>query len=277
MNANDPRNEILELLPLYVLGSLDKDQVLAVEQFIQGDEELLQNLAEVEDTVAKLAHAVPAVAPPQDSLTRLLARIDSSANEVADLAQTDRVEEAQNIQEPPISRRQLFQPHIWAWTTAVLTIICLLLAGYVLQLRRANQQLTRQVEALSQDQQRQASLINDLYLADRVVPLPGTDEAPTATGIFYTQNETGVFVVEGLTPLPIGQTYQLWLVPPGGDADDAVSVGFLPEIINDGTATTQTVTIPPNVLDFYIVDISVEPTGGSENLSGPIVLRGTIE
>lgn len=283
METKFTRNEIVELLPLYVLGSLDVEDMLAVDEFIQQDEALMAQVAELEATVFNLAYVAPPAAPPADSLARLMARIDeqedvvqSAVEEVEAAAPVSTAKPAPAPSQPSWLEQFMGSFNRWTWATAGLAALFVFLSVYTLQLRQENLTLARQVQLLQQELDQNTTLVTDLYQADRIVSLPGTEEAPDASGIFYTQNETGIFVIDGLEPLPADQTYQLWLVPPGGTAIDAVSVGFLP--VNDGAeSATQIVNVPNDLLDFYIVDVSVEPDGGSQNLSGPVVIRGTTE
>lgn len=283
METKFTRNEIVELLPLYVLGSLDVEDMLAVDEFIQQDEALMAQVAELEATVFNLAYVAPPAAPPADSLARLMERIDeqedvvqSAVEEVEAAAPVSTAKPAPAPSQPSWLEQFMGSFNRWTWATAGLAALFVFLSVYTLQLRQENLTLARQVQLLQQELDQNTTLVTDLYQADRIVSLPGTEEAPDASGIFYTQNETGIFVIDGLEPLPADQTYQLWLVPPGGTAIDAVSVGFLP--VNDGAeSATQIVNVPNDLLDFYIVDVSVEPAGGSQNLSGPVVIRGTTE
>lgn len=285
MDSKFTRNEIIELLPLYVLGTLDAEEILAVDAFIQQDDELLAQVAELETTVSQLAYVAPAAAPPADSLSRLLDKIETQADAAGPAASATRprvappaAQPAQSTQpsRPPWWEQLMGSFNRWTWATAGLAALFVFLSVYTIQLRQENMTLLQQVQLLQQEINQNTTLIADLYQADRIVSLPGTEEAPEATGIFYTQNDTGFFVIDGLEPLPADQTYQLWLVPPGGTAIDAVSVGFLP-VSGSAASAMQAVDIPNDLLDFYIVDVSVEPAGGSQNLSGPVVIRGTTE
>jgi anti-sigma-K factor RskA len=135
-------------------------------------------------------------------------------------------------------------------------------------LQAANTQLQQQ----AQNSQELLALIGSASL-ERTVPLPGTEEAPQASGTFYlTDNDQGVLVLRGLEPLPPDQTYQLWLIPAGGPPAPA---GLLAVQIEP--ATWLKLQVPPDApADFAAVGVSVEPAGGSPTPTGPIVLLGKI-
>ena len=131
----------------------------------------------------------------------------------------------------------------------------------------------RQQNAVLEEQWRASQNQLALYLnADRSVALGGTDLAPGAQGAFYLSDDQGVVVVSGLEPLPADQTYQLWLVPPDGTP---TSVGVLP--VGTGGLYTQTVSVPADLRNFAIVDVSIEQAGGSPAITKEaIVLRGVL-
>jgi anti-sigma-K factor RskA len=278
MNGEMTHDQVLELLPLYVLGVLDPEEMLAVDTYLQDHPELLSRLTEWEEVVAHLAYAAPYAPLPPDSGERLIRRLPAN-----------RIEPHSDSQQHPqpnflrgfIERFLGFDR--WALATASITLLLLLLGLYAFQLRRLNRELTAEIESLHQINSRLQEEINEnrlllarLSTSERLIPLPGTAEAPNAGGVFYVNGLEGHFVLNGLPPLASDQTYQLWLVPPGGSAPDAVPVGLVEQVSETGSAE-RVVSIPADLQDFAIVDVSLEPAGGSEHLSGPVVIRARIE
>jgi hypothetical protein len=107
---------------------------------------------------------------------------------------------------------------------------------------------------------------------EHTVQLPGTEEAPAASGAFYLGDDNrGLLVLKGLKPLPTEQTYQLWLIPAEGQPQPA---GLL--AVKTDALTWLNVSVPPGATDFAAVGVSVEPAGGSPAPTGPIVLLGKV-
>ena len=67
--------EVRELLPLYVLGLLEADEVSLVEQAVRRDPALAAELRGFDAAAARLLDGVAPVAPPQSVRDRLLASI----------------------------------------------------------------------------------------------------------------------------------------------------------------------------------------------------------
>jgi anti-sigma-K factor RskA len=178
------------------------------------------------------------------------------------------------------ARRSGWRAGLNGWALAASAVLALLLvSAYAFQLRGQVAQLNAEAGTLRQaNQQLQQQLqTHQEWLAyfsdaDRSVALGGTAQATGASGAFALAGDQGTFVLRGLPPLPPDQTYQLWLVPPGGTP---TSVG-LAMVGADGTAMV-TVPVPAELRGFAIADVSVEPAGGSPQITkATIVLRGTV-
>jgi anti-sigma-K factor RskA len=123
-------------------------------------------------------------------------------------------------------------------------------------------------------QQREA----DLRLAadaDAVVAtLQGTDERPDAIGdaVFNRRADALRLAVQGLAATNDDQTYQAWALPVEGNP---VPLGIF-AVSDDGLGriTTDDVVELPAQLNAFAV--SLEPAGGSESPTGPIVLVGPV-
>jgi anti-sigma-K factor RskA len=78
-------------------------------------------------------------------------------------------------------------------------------------------------------------------------------------------------VLSNLDGLSEDQVYQLWLIPPEGQGAP-IPAGLL----GQAGAPIETITLPlPTTLDsIAAIGVSVEPPGGSDAPTGPIVLFG---
>jgi prefoldin subunit 5 len=141
------------------------------------------------------------------------------------------------------------------------------------ELQAANTQLQQTNQALQQQAQTDQELLALIAKAEpeRAVQLPGTEEAPNASGTFYVSDDNqGLLVLRGLEPLPADQTYQLWLIPADGSPESA---GLL--TVQANAPTWLTLPLPANVQDLAAVGVSVEPAGGSLAPT-TVVLLGTV-
>ncbi len=77
---------VLEMLPAYVLGSLELDEMLAVDDFIAAQPSLLARVAELEAAADQLALAAPQADPPATAKAGLMARVQADAGVRAMLA-----------------------------------------------------------------------------------------------------------------------------------------------------------------------------------------------
>jgi quercetin dioxygenase-like cupin family protein len=70
-----PRDDVRELLPLYVLGLLEPDEAAAVERAVAGDASLAEELASYDLAAAKLIDGLVPVSPPASVRARLMTSV----------------------------------------------------------------------------------------------------------------------------------------------------------------------------------------------------------
>lgn len=307
MSAELDRTQVIDLLPLYALGALEPTEMQAITAYLQQHPDLQERLAAFDETILHLAQSAPATPLPSTARAQLLARVQADRAEAAPPTtaahtHTNQVAEVatklptpyhhplfgwRRRRTPPTSMAPRPMPGrhtVWAtrfgWmAAAAMLLLALLLFNRIVFLNSQVAGLTAEIANLREQNQRLETQWrtsrNQLALflnADRSVALAGTKLAPTAQGAFYLNNAAGVVVVNGLDPLPADRTYQLWLVPPDGVP---TSVALLP--VDAGDLYTQTVAVPPTLSNFAIVDVSIEPAGGSPAITKEtIVLRGVI-
>lgn len=297
-------DEIIERLPAFVVGALDPDEMLAVEDYLQAHPELVARVQELELAAAKLAYA----APPQPLPSDLHAKIMNRAMNTLPTQQTPAARAAapvprQTAQSSAPQRRaaQPLREESWfaAWwrsrglwdlamggAVSAALLLAVLYGNALLDvnsLRRQMQNLEQRVALVQEQnnalQNENVRLQNEINLqqnqlasitgAQYTVALGGTEAAPGASGRLYVHNTTGTLVLNNLDQLSESQVYQLWLIPPDGAPIPAGLLGH-------SAAGTQTLTLQlPTTLDSVAaVGISVEPPGGSAAPTGPIVLLG---
>lgn len=282
-------SEASDLLPLYVLGTLAPEEMLAVDAYIQAHPELHARVQELEEAMTHLAAAAPQVALPATIKARVLTRVQAAPG--APVTRKLRALGDPPPATPPAAPPRV-QPHVappadfsirlrrwlgggrgWGWQVASGVGAAVLLALYGVRVQAEVAAIHTEITRLQERQQTDQHLFAQLVCTDpdRSVQLPGTNQAPQAAAHFCLKDGIGVLVAEGLAPLPASQTYQLWLVIDGTPTPFGIFQGqpdqpaYLP------------VPVPREAEDFAIVDVSVEPAGGNDTITKEtIVLRGTV-
>jgi anti-sigma-K factor RskA len=283
-------DEVEELIPEYVLGTLEPDEMLAVEQYLRSQRALMERLGELEQAVVQLAYAAPTRLLPDGPKEQLMARVRADAATGSTTAR----EESDRPMAPAPARtgasqargsqtlRSLFP---WPAAAAAAILMLALLGLYTLQvLGQVNQvtaeraelqnqvaQLEQRNQALQQQLEARELQLALLARADLTVSLPATDAAPGASGLFYQGNGESSVILYGLDALPEAQTYQLWWITAEGvplPADLLVAEGELP--------AWQQVSAAPPEEELAAIGVTIEPAGGSAEPTGPILLLGEV-
>jgi anti-sigma-K factor RskA len=281
MSIELTHNQVLELLPAYALGALESDEFLAVESYLQQHPELQARLHALEAAAAQLAFAAPEARLPADARQRILARARADLAPIVPVQHTNAhpanpPRSEQRSGQPAADRRRFQLTGLSRWAALGGAAIAILLALYVgrvqAQLNELNQQISTMHDLVIglQEQLRGNQEVIGL-LVDRDVQLAGTPQAPGASADFYVSGDRGTLVARGLGPLPATQTYQLWLVIDGHPTPFGIFQA------QPGQPAVLTVAVPASARGFAIVDVSIEPAGGSQQITKEtIVLRGAV-
>lgn len=97
---------VLEMLPAYVLGALEVDEMLAVDDYLAAHPSLLARVAELEAAADQLALAAPPVDPPASVKAGLMARVQADASVRSMLSAMD-TQSARTAAPPPAPARPL--------------------------------------------------------------------------------------------------------------------------------------------------------------------------
>jgi anti-sigma-K factor RskA len=286
--------EILEMLPAFVVGALEPDEMLNVEEYIHAHPDLMVRVHELELAAAKLAYVAPAQPLSPDLHAKVIIRARASLPPRPQAAPAP-TPAPRIVQQPaPRVTQEKWFSRWWRRRAffdigMVAAVAALILLGIVYRdaLVQVND-LRAQLAGLQQDiaalQVRNTQLENEnirlqseldtrlnqlasIGGAQEVVALSGTDAAPDASGTLYVHDNVGTLVLNNLGGLDESQTYQLWLIPPDGAPIPAGLLG------QSGTGV-QTLTLPTTLDSIAAVGVSVEPPGGSDAPTGPIVLLG---
>jgi anti-sigma-K factor RskA len=235
----DESYHVLDLLPAYALGSLEVDEALQVEDHLVSCWICRRESGAFQTVAEQLSIAVSPVNPPPELKERLMRSIQGS--------------QAPQQVPDPVSRQSWLERLLPVWGLASLALI-ILLGIFSLALWQRIDHLELAISPGGM----------------RAVPLNATDEIPNATGfvIVGVDGRNGALVVDGLPPLDDAHQYQLWLDRDGTRTSGAV---FSTDEQNYGGTR---IRAPGSLLEYSAVVVTVEPTGGSPQPTGAVVLDG---
>jgi anti-sigma-K factor RskA len=232
---------VLDLLPAYVLGSLDVEEASRVEEHLLSCLICRNESNTYQIAADQLSFAAPAAVPSSDLKDRLMQRVQATR--------------PQPPRPAPIPSRSWLERLLPVWSLASLFFI-FVLAGFNLFLwQRLNQ-----LEVMTSPG------------GMRAVPLSAPDHASRATGfvLVSADGDSGALVVDGLPPLGESQQYQLWLIRDGQRTSGAIF--STDERSYGGTR----IRAPGSLLEYSAVEITIEPKGGSSQPTGDDVLGGPL-
>lgn len=241
MNPN--HTQFQENLPAYALGALDPEELAALEEHLQTCEICRAELAEYQRVSSGLMAALPPVPPPA-SVRRALQR--------------------------QLAARAAPKRPAFSWSLGQGVVVGLIALMVVL-----NAMLVAQVYSLRRQQAELASQRTSDQTALAMLAYPSTksltfDENGVSGSLLVDKQRSLLAVFAwNLSSPPAGKTYQMWLIDPQGKR---TSGGFL--IPESGYPFVMAVIRSPKPLtDFTGFGVTLEPSGGSPQPTGPRILR----
>jgi anti-sigma-K factor RskA len=244
--AHDEHSLLREDIPAYALGALDAEDVRALETHLQACEACRAELAGYRAISDNLLMTIPPREPSPALRKRLQSRLPS----------------AQSAQKSVRPR--------FVWSFGQLSVAGALVLLFVMnlfsfvQLRELQHQ---QLSMLRQSQNNQAALAMLSY--------PGTESLPINAGnisgtvLLDRDRNSAALVAWNLPELTEAQIYQIWLIEPDGHR---VSAGlFRPQ--TELPYTTQPVFWSQDISSFIGMGVTIEPSGGSDQPTGPRVFK----
>ena len=134
------REEILDLLPIYALGTLGPEETAAIDEFLSEHHDLLESIYAATDSVELLALAAPSVRPPAYVKRELMRRIATGAD-VLPL-------QARSAPVSPVVRTPKEQEG-WRWPTIVRNVLAVSAATTLIALASYSALLSQQVTTMT--------------------------------------------------------------------------------------------------------------------------------
>jgi anti-sigma-K factor RskA len=232
-----------ENIPAYALGALDAEDATALESHLR--------------TCASCRDELAAYRATSDGLLMTLApQVPSAALR-------------QRLQKRLPSAQKTARPHLnWSLSrVAVGMAIILLLALNVFFLSQVRALQRQQTLLMDQMQNGQAALAMLSYPHTRSFPI--NDAGVTGSVLLDTEYNNAVLILRGLPPISEDQTYQVWLIDPGGDR---TSAGLLrPQ--SDLPFISEPIYSTQHLANFVAIGMTIEPAGGSDSPTGQQIFR----
>lgn len=264
--------EYQELLALEAVGALDGRDAQIMRAHLESCAECRDELAEMRDAAALLAHAAPSATPSDDVRRRILQEIqrETRATSVP----------ASNV--VPLSQGlSSAWPSVWR-LAAAFAFVALLLGIVVLwrrdvaarrEIAELARQLSRQQRELQVERDNVARQTEALALLNspdaRKISLAGTPSAQTAraTFVYDERARNGVLLIEGLPAAPPDKAYEVWYIPKG-----LAPIPGRTFTVNPNGRALISDSLPVAAGSTVVVAITLEPKGGSSVPTLPIYL-----
>lgn len=260
---NEPRQIPAEDLALYAMQALPAEEMVAIAASLRDNPEAQQELAGIQGDLALIALSAEQYPAPAGAFDRLQARMRESAPSPEHMTTTASTPSRR-------SRWAVVTP--WA-IAAALAIACSILGYRVSSLNDALDGESRLVSNLAVKASRAQQVLEVLNAPDaQRVTLTTTKVPPAPTAHTVYLAERGALVMEAshLQPVPVGKTYELWVIPANGAAPIPAGT-FRPN--SEGYASVVLPKLPSGV-PAKAFGITIENAGGSATPTAPIILSG---
>lgn len=248
--------QFAEDLALYALGSLQGDELAALQAHLAQCAACRRELQQLQGDLGLLGLSAMGPTPPPRARARLLSAM---------------------AKEP---RARVLQKRQWRWWALAPLAAAMALSVVSIVLWRQNQALRQNtaqlVAELGRDRaqtQQAREVLQTLNAPDAVrVTLVSTNAKPQPQGkaIYVPRTGALVFLASNFAPVPPTKAYELWLLPASGAPPIPAGV-FKPDA--HGSATVLLPPLPKDV-QAKAFAVTIEPETGSTTPTMPIVLAG---
>lgn len=268
MNERQPKpepsssacEELRALLPAYVAGAADADEVARVRLLLDQCPEARAEIAEYAAATAGFYERIEPVMPPPELHARLMAQVR---------AQTAAPVSAATARRPtPAPAARVFPRRLLGWALAAAALLLIISNVYWLSQWSG---LQNQLTALREQRDQAIALASatDLQRTALISTEANSDQA-LATLLWNAGSQSAVLTGLALPSLNTEQTFQLWLIADG----QPVSAGvFAVDALGDGALRF---SVDQPLQNYQAVAISVEPLGGSSAPTSAPIALGTL-
>jgi anti-sigma-K factor RskA len=273
---SDADVNIEELLPFYVLGTLTAEEVERVEAYFEANPDARKWVREMSPVLEALAMTAGTAEPAPGTKRALQARVGGGRRAEDERRSTDDRGRARGaVRGKSAAEKRGFLAGL-RWEpilVAASLIVAIVALAWAATANGRIAALRQEVAGLEASLADQGQVIR--YLSSpgsRSVLIAGTEIQPGAQAqmIFAPDSPAGGLLIAGLPQLPGDQVYQLWLI----EGETPQSAGTFS--VDDGGRATVLVEAPRAISDFDAVGVSIEPTGGSPQPTGDIVLLSNL-
>lgn len=251
-----------ESLTAFLLGDLPAKEMQDIEHHLAlGCSSCEQEIRELQEAMALLAHSVPPVAPSLSVKERLMERIATQPAQVVPLKSN------KTVAKPWLSRSMKLLGRI-----AASFIILMLLATetvYLLEYKKQTRQQEDLIVGLKAQISKKENIITSMGTSRKLIVLDGNLVKANGRAFWDTNQNTWLFYIEKLPPAPAGKTYQLWFIT----ENSAISGGIFKT--NEHGCAELPLALPIETKPVGAA-ISLEPEGGSQQPRGAIYLSGSV-
>lgn len=278
----------------WALNALDDSERARVEEYLAQDPAAADEAHSFEQTAGELARGLAPIAPRPELKSSLMARIAQTrqlppepAHDSQDTPQiaprpvhTHRAEEPPAQSSPdsgrdadvvPLDRYRSSQRRSrWMAVAAAALMVTTVTGVGMWGSERAAQQDARAtleaMESAQADAEQQRQMVSTIMAADDAAHLSIPSQTGGSLNLMYSQDEQAMIVQSADLPqLPSDSTYQLWLIDEGGPS----SAGLI-------TEPDQAVMIAEEMPPDAQLGLTVEPAGGSEEPTLPVIASGEL-
>lgn len=270
-----------EKLEPYLLGALDSDELLKMDEHINTCSTCKAKMREEGDVVSHLAFAAPQLKAPPRIKQQLMARIDATRQAPVAGAPTARRTGMMDL----FGRSLVAQSGFAAAAAVVLVIVFggIWFDNRLNEIASEKEELEAKVESMAVTEAEMKRMVEQqrylTYLAaspdasvmtlSASTKVTQTARKPSAMVVLHPTN-TPVLVVLNMPVLPLDRVYQAWLVREG----IRYSAGMIP-VDSSGWGLTG-LEFPDDRGGFDAIIITVERAGGSSGPTGERVLTGDL-
>jgi hypothetical protein len=266
-------------LALLALGALSPAESAAYAAHLGACEQCRHELAELRGDMALLAMTAPAHPLPAAARERFLASIGAGAA-AKTAAPAAVVSPAPVVSMPARPAKSSRAVYVWQAIAAVLVIALALHAYQVRQLKarlRASDgqiaAMQEKTEAMSAENAKARKVLEVLTAthAQRAVLMPAhSTPEPQGHLVYIAESGSLIFQADHLKPLPVGKTYELWVIPANGAAPVPAGL-FQPDVAGNGSVVLPNI---PQGVTAKAFGVTMEDAAGAATPTMPILISG---